>query len=309
MISIVIVNWNSGRLLERCVQSLRENARDCQVIIVDNASKDISLQMAAEVNPDLTILRNESNTGFAAACNRGWRVAKGEYILFLNPDIECFPGSISCMEQTLSRDKTVWAVGGCLVGTDGIPQTNFNVRRFPTIGSVTAELFFLDKLCRVFCRKRPSDRVLSGNAVDVDQPAAACLMTTRAALSSIGGFDEAFYPAWFEDVDLCFRMHKSGGRIQYQPQARFLHLGGYSLDRMSRQDFLKYFHTNQIRYFRKHRGLLVALHVQKMITLGLLLRLLASLVHPPIKNTSRKKAAGIFWNALKNNVKSREAWT
>ncbi|MBN2320671.1 MAG: glycosyltransferase family 2 protein [Acidobacteria bacterium] len=309
MISIVIVNWNSGRLLERCVQSLQENARDCQVVIVDNASTDISLQVAAEVNPDLTLLCNASNIGFAAACNRGWQEAKGEIILFLNPDTECFPESIRCMEQILSRDPAVWAVGGCLIGPDGKPQPDFNVRRFPTIGSVAAEMFFIDKLRRVFRRKHSSDRIFSGNAVDVDQPAAACLMTTRKALVSIGGFDEAFYPAWFEDVDLCLRMRKSGGRIQFQPRARFLHHGGYSLHRMPRQDFLKYFHKNQIRYFRKHRGLLVALHVQKLITLGLLLRILVSLVCPLIKNTSRIKAAKIFWDALKNIVKSREAWT
>jgi len=308
MISIVIVNWNSGRLLERCIRSLLQHARGCQVIVVDNASTDNSMQAAAEAAPDLTVLRNDFNTGFAAACNRGWRAAEGDTILFLNPDTECFPGSVACMEKTLSRDRKVWAVGGCLVGTDGKPQADFNVRRFPTIGSVTAEMFFLDKLRRAFRRKRSSGTALSVDAVDVDQPAAACLMTTRTALASIGGFDEIFHPAWFEDVDLCLRMRKNGGRIQFQPQARFLHHGGYSLNRMSRQDFLKTFHTNQIRYFRKHRGRLAALHVQKLITMGLFLRLLASLVYPTIENTSRKNSAGIFWSVLKNNVKSREAW-
>ena len=309
MISIVIVNWNSGRLLGQCVQSLRENARDCQVIVVDNASTDFSLQVAVEAAPNLTVLRNESNEGFAAACNLGWQAAKGDSILFLNPDTECFPESVGCLEETISRDRTVWAVGGCLIGTDGKPQASFNVRRFPTFGSVAAEMFFIDKLFRVFRRKHSSDGILSGGAVDVDQPAAACLMASRAALLSIGGFDESFYPAWFEDVDLCLRMHKSGGRIQFQPQARFLHHGGYSLDRMPRQDFLKHFHKNQIRYFHKHRGLLAALHVQKMITLGLFLRCVTSLIYPLVKNASRKKSAGIFWNALKDIVKSREAWT
>jgi len=309
MISVVIVNWNSGRLLERCVQSLQENARDCEIVVVDNASTDISLQAALETNPNLIVLRNASNAGFAAACNSGWREAKGEYILFLNPDTECLPESVHTLEQTLVHDRTVWAVGGCLVGTDGKPQTDFNVRRFPTIGSVTAEMFFIDKFCRAFRRKHTSDRILIGDAVDVDQPAAACLMVSRAALSSIGGFDEDFRPAWFEDVDLCLRIHQSRGRIQFQPRARFLHQGGYSLDRMPRQDFLKYFHTNQIRYFRKHRGLMVTLYIQKLIIMGLFLRLAGSLVYPLINNTSRMKSAGIFWGVLKNIATSREVWT
>jgi GT2 family glycosyltransferase len=170
---------------------------------------------------------------------------------------------------------------------------------------VAAEMLFIDELRG----KHRSNASLPGNSMDVDQPAAACLMTTKAALESVGGFDEIFYPAWFEDVDLCFRIHKSGGRIQFQPQARFLHYGGYSLDRVSRQNFLKHFHTNQIRYFRKHRGRLVALWVQKLILIGLFLRLAASLIYPLIKNTSRSKSAGIFWSALKSIATFRGVWT
>jgi N-acetylglucosaminyl-diphospho-decaprenol L-rhamnosyltransferase len=308
MISIVIVNWNSGLLLEKCIRSLKENAQGCRIIIVDNASTDNSLQYADKVGVETTLIQNDANMGFAAACNRGWRAANGEHILFLNPDTECFPGSIPRLEQTLSEDNTIWAVGGRLVDPDGEPQTGFNVRPFPTVGSVAAEMFFIDEMRRAFRRNRLSETILYEKATDVEQPAAACLMTTRTALESIGGFDEAFYPAWFEDVDLCLRIKKGGGRIQYQPQARFLHHGGYSLDRMPRQDFLKYFHTNQIRYFRKHHGLLAALTIQKLIILGLLLRSALSLAYPILPKTSRTRSAGIFWNALLHIVKSKEAW-
>jgi GT2 family glycosyltransferase len=306
MISVVIVNWNSGRLLERCIQSLHDNARQCQVLVVDNASTDISMQLALEVEPDLTLLRNECNKGFAAACNLGWRAARGDAILFLNPDTECFPGSVDCMERTLSGDRTVWAVGGCLVGADGKTQSDYNVRRFPSVGSVAAEMFFLDELHRALHRNRPSGGIVSGYAIDVEQPAAACLMVARTALESVGGFDEAFYPAWFEDVDLCFRIHKSGGRIQLQPQARFLHHGGYSLDRMDRRDFLRHFHGNQIRYFKKHRGLPAAMQVRRLILAGLFLRSAISLAFPLIQGIPRKKSAGVVWDALKTLAKSRE---
>jgi len=146
------------------------------------------------------------------------------------------------------------------------------------------------------------------DAFEVDQPAAACLMATRTALESIGGFDESFYPAWFEDVDLCFRLHEAGGRIQYQPRARFLHHGGYSLDRMPGQEFLKHFHKNQIRYFRKHRGRLAALQVQKIIILGLLLRTMVSFLYPLVRDTSRPGSARIFWNALLSIARAEEAW-
>ncbi|MBN2242183.1 MAG: glycosyltransferase family 2 protein [Acidobacteria bacterium] len=306
MISVVVVNWNSGRLLQRCVQSLRDHARQCRVLVVDNASTDTSLELALEAHPGLTVLTSGYNTGFAAACNRGWRAAQGETILFLNPDTECFPGSVDCMERTLSGDRTVWAVGGCLVGADGKPQADFNVRRFPSMGSAAAEMFFVDGLRRAWRRNRPAGRAVPGNAADVEQPAAACLMVKRTALLSTGGFDEAFYPAWFEDVDLCLRIHKSGGRIRFQPRARFFHHGGYSLRQMDRRDFLTYFHRNQIRYFNKHRGFQAALWVRRLVLAGLFLRAAVSLAYPLLEETSRGKSARVFWDAFKNIAKSRE---
>jgi N-acetylglucosaminyl-diphospho-decaprenol L-rhamnosyltransferase len=306
MISIVIVNWNSGHLLEKCVRSLRENAPDCQILVVDNASTDSSARL--NVKADITVFHNESNLGFAAACNRGWREARGEQILFLNPDTECFPGSIECLEQTLQADDSIWAVGGCLVAPDGTPQIDLNFRPFPTITRVAAEMFLLDEILRARSRNHPSEIVQSDTALDVEQPAAACLMTSKSVLETMEGFDENFYPAWFEDVDFCRRIHKGGGRIQYQPRARFLHQGGYSLNNMNRKDFLKYFHTNQIRYFRKHRGLPAALYVQKLVVSGLLLRSGISLIHPLVPHTSRAESAGIFWKALCSIATCKEAW-
>jgi GT2 family glycosyltransferase len=169
-------------------------------------------------------------------------------------------------------------------------------------------MFLLDEILRARSRNRPNPIAQSDIALDVEQPAAACLMTSKSILEAMKGFDENFYPAWFEDVDLCRRIHEGGGRIQYQPRARFLHQGGYSLNNMNRKDFLKHFHTNQIRYFRKHRGRLAALYVQKLVILGLLLRSSISLVHPLVPHVSRAASAGIFWKALCSIATCREAW-
>jgi N-acetylglucosaminyl-diphospho-decaprenol L-rhamnosyltransferase len=308
MLSVVIVNWNSGQLLRHCVRSLREHAGDCRILVVDNASDDGSLEAAAEATADVTVIRNDSNRGFAAACNQGWRAADCAHILFLNPDTECLAGSVAALEQTLDTDRTVWAVGGCLIEPDGSPQTDFNVRPFPTVGRVAAEMFFIDELLHLFHGNRAREAPSRDRAVDVEQPAAACLIVRRTALELVGGFDESFYPAWFEDVDLCLRLRKKGGRIQFQPEAGFLHHGGYSLNRMSNVDFLTHFHRNQIRYFRKHRGLPAALHVQKMIILGLLLRAAVSLLYPLARGASRAGSAGIFWKSLCNIAKSGESW-
>jgi GT2 family glycosyltransferase len=143
-------------------------------------------------------------------------------------------------------------------------------------------------------------------AIDVDQPAAACLMLKRPALESIGGFDESFCPAWFEDVDLCRRIHDRGGRIQYQPGARFLHHGGHSLAQMSRQEFLQIFHTNQIRYFKKHHGHKTAAQVKRWILSGLALRSVLSLIYPIAPGITRGSSVRTYWNAAKHIFRLRE---
>jgi len=306
MISIVIVNWNSGLLLEKCVRSLMRHAAGCEILVVDNASTDSSLHFLREISEGVNLLQNLSNVGYAAANNLGWRAAKGETVLFLNPDIECFPESVSCLEKTLTADRGVWAAGGRVVAADGKPQTEFNVRAFPNLYTLAAEMLFVNRV-RSLIQWSHALRAEAEIATDVDQPAAACLMVTRSALETLAGFDEAFYPAWFEDVDFCRRIRGHGGRILYQPAARFLHHGGYSLQNMSRRSFLEIFHRNQIRYFRKHHGAEAARKAKRWILSGLLLRSALALVRSPQPGVSRKDASKTFRDAARSIAALREA--
>jgi N-acetylglucosaminyl-diphospho-decaprenol L-rhamnosyltransferase len=295
--SIVIVNWNSGPHLENCVRSLLQNAPGSQILIVDNASADSSLCFAEQFRDRLKIHINDRNIGFAAANNIGWRGSDGSRVLFLNPDTECYPGSLECLEQTMDSDDTIWAAGGQLVDASGKVQTGFNIRAFPSIGSVAADMLFVDEIWPSNPWSGPNRLPGNAPAMDVDQPAAACLMVSRRALEATGGFDEGFYPAWFEDVDLCRCIRSRGGRIRYQPGARFLHHGGYSLERMSRQEFLESFHRNQIRYFRKHHGVRDAARVKRRVVLGMVLRSIFSIAYPLAPGRSRNESAKIFWKA------------
>jgi len=305
MISIVIVNWNSGSLLESCIRSLLEHARECEIIIVDNASEDSSLNFMEGID-SVKVLRNNQNVGFAAGNNIGWRASRGDVILFLNPDTECFQESIPCLNQTLDADSDVWAVGGRLVTPAGKFQPLYNAHTFPSTGSVAAEMLLLDEIWPSNPWSTAIRNDSAARAIDVAQPAAACLMLKRPALESIGGFDESFFPAWFEDVDLCRRIHDRGGRIQYQPGARFLHHGGHSLAQISRQEFLEIFHTNQIRYFKKHHGRKTAAQVRRWILSGLVLRSVLSLTYPIAPGMTRGSSARAFWNAAKHISRLRE---
>jgi N-acetylglucosaminyl-diphospho-decaprenol L-rhamnosyltransferase len=307
MISIVIVNWNSGPLLEKCIQSLLLHAAGCQIVVVDNASTDSSLHFAEQTKSKILVLRNDRNIGFAAASNMGWRAGEGTHILFLNPDTECFPGSVERMQRALIGDNAIWAAGGQLVSPSGEPQTGFNVRVFPTVGIVAAEMLMIEKIWPTNPWSGPNRK--SGEAIpmDVDQPAAACLMVSKTALEKIGGFDEDFFPAWFEDVDLCRRIRNQGGRIRYEPEARFLHHGGYSLSQLSWQEFLEIFQRNRILYFRKHHGRRAASRVKHLIVAGLLLRSGLSLAFPPAAERSRKASSAAYWKAACRISKLRES--
>ena len=112
----------------------------------------------------------------------------------------------------------------------------------------------------------------------VEQPAGACLAVTRTAWASVGGMDPQFYPVWFEDVDLCARLLRTGGRIAYCPAARFHHSGAHSVGKLSFQDKQTFWYTNMLRYAQKHlsRGKVTALRVG--IVAGMALRSLATLL-------------------------------
>jgi N-acetylglucosaminyl-diphospho-decaprenol L-rhamnosyltransferase len=297
LISVVIVNWNSGSYLEKCIRSLIRNAPGCEIIVVDNASKDSSLEFAVGENLPIKILHNSRNLGFAAANNRGWRSSQGDFVLFLNPDIECLPGAVNCLIETLSGNSAIWAVGGLLIDSSGKTQSGFNVRSFPTAGSVAAEMLFLDEIWpdNPWTSRYRMSGWNPNIASDVDQPAAACLMLTRNALEILNGFDETFYPAWFEDVDLCRRIHNAGGHIRLQPGAAFVHAGGSSLRSLDLLAYLQYFHTNMIRYFIKHHGKEYARRIRTLVIMGMRLRAILSLLYPIAKNASRISSARSFW--------------
>ena len=308
-ISIVIVNWNSGPFLERSVRAILDNAGECELIVVDNHSEDTSLSFADRLADRIDTVRNETNLGFAAANNLGWRRSSGELVLFLNPDAEALPGSIQPLACPLRDNPAIWASAGKLITPQGTPQAGFNIRSFPTLGSVFAETFFLDEVAphNPWTRKYRALDFDYESSQDVDQPAAACLMVRRSVLEELGGFDESYRPAWFEDVDFCKRLRSGGGRIRFVPGARFIHHGGSSLRMLCREEFLEYFHRNQALYFARHHGEGAAARVRTLAVAGLRLRAALSLVHPLVRGSGRADCARLFWRAARRIAEAGEA--
>jgi GT2 family glycosyltransferase len=192
----------------------------------------------------------------------------------------------------------VGAAGGLLIGKDGLPQKGFTVRRFPTIGSTLAEVLLLNRIwpsnpCNVSYRCLDLDYQA---AQDVDQPAGACLAVKRQAWEAINGFDEGFFPVWFEDVDFCRRLRDREWRIVYCPDAVFLHAGGHSVNQLPFRDRQSYWYRNLLRYFMKHRSPSELALLRVGIAIGLLFRALLSLVGFGPAGISVTESLEAYWH-------------
>lgn len=277
--SVIIVTYNSAAQIEACVRALA--AQDCEIIVVDNASQDDTVSrvrnLAGEIPLELVV--QPRNSGFAGGVNQGSRAASGEVLLMLNPDAIAEAGAIDALLACLKHSGAV-AVGGALFDAHGTPAAGFAFRRLPKLGSLLFEAMLVNRLWPgnpVNRKYRCLDADLSREQF-VEQPAGACLAVTRAAWVAVGGMDPQFYPVWFEDVDLCSRLLRTGGCIAYCPAARFHHSGAHSVGKLSFQDKQRFWYTNMLRYAEKHlsRGKVSVLRVS--IVAGMALRSLAALL-------------------------------
>lgn len=276
-VSTLVVCWNSREFLERCLESTPPGS---QVIVVDNASTDGSQELVAERFGSVSLVRLEENVGFAAGVNCAAAGASGDYLLLLNPDAEATPYAVDRLSTFLDEHPTCGAVAGRLLSMTEDPQPAFRARRLPTLGSLAADLLLLRRLW-------PSNPVSRrADAADLDQSrpgqvgqlAASCLMVRRSAFQEVGGMDEQFSPAWFEDVDLCKRLHDAGWAIYSVPQAVFRHIGGMSVRALGRTRCKRIYYRNLERYVRKHHGRTAAAAVKAMLVTGMGLRVAASAI-------------------------------
>ncbi|MGA3317371.1 MAG: glycosyltransferase family 2 protein [Candidatus Korobacteraceae bacterium] len=276
--SAIIVTYNSGDSIWSCLEALGN--QDCEIVIVDNASHDETVPRVEEFvgwHP-VHLVANSENLGFAAAVNQGARESSGDVLLILNPDAIAEPGAVKALLQCLETTGAV-AVGGALMKDDGQPARGFAFRRLPTLISLLYEAMLMNRLWPrnpVNRRYRCLDADYSQQQ-EVEQPAGACLAITRVAWESVGGFDEQFFPVWFEDVDLCQRLLEHGGKIMHCPAARFRHSGGHSVGQLLFRDQQLFWYGNMLRYARKHFSGAQVATLRAGIVAGMLLRSLAAL--------------------------------
>jgi len=207
-VSVVIVNWNAGESLAPCVASVVEAAAD-EIVVVDNASTDGSLAAVRARHPALRVVENGSNVGFAAAATQGAAAARGDVLVFLNPDARLLPGALATLVEALFATPGAGIAGGGLVDERGRWEPGH--ARFDPV----AHLVFDTTLGRLGARRRRSPVVVDW--------VYGTFMAVRAQLfRQLGGFDARYF-VYGEDMDLCHRAARLGARTIHVPAARAVH--------------------------------------------------------------------------------------
>lgn len=263
---IVIVNWNSGAWLKRCVASIAAHGehRIATVTVVDNGSADGSAALDFADLP-IEVVETGANLGFGRACNLGALRGTAPYILFLNPDAALMAGTLATAVDFLEAPvhADVGVCGVKLVGEDGMVQRHCG--RLPTPATFLAEA---SGVAALFPARVPTllDRGFDHlSSRDVDHVIGAFYLIRRDLFNRLGGFDERFF-VYLEDLDLSARVHAAGYRIHYLAGASGFHYGGGTSDQVKPQR-LAYALESRIAYAFKHFSVPAALAVAAM-TLG-----------------------------------------
>jgi GT2 family glycosyltransferase len=240
-VSIVLVLFNRAELTLACLRSIAENRdEELEVVIVDNASSDATTRLLDRVR-GATIIRNTENRHFLLGANQAARECRGEYILLLNNDSQLLPGSLQHAVATMKSSANIGGLGGKIILLDGTLQE---------AGSIVWQ----DGSCTGYGRGDNPFAPMYSFRRDVDYCSGAFFLTPRKIWEQLGGFDEAFLPAYYEETDYCMRLRRHGFRVVYEPGATIVHYEFASSG--SETSAFKLQSEHQVLFERRHRNIL-----------------------------------------------------
>jgi len=302
-ISIVIVNFCTRQLLRDCLESIRnEGTPSLEVIVVDNQSNDGSAEMVRNKFPEVQLIQNNQNLGFAKANNQGIRLSRGDHVLLLNSDTVLRPGALQAMAEFLDSHPEAGGVTCRLLNADGTIQACVSAQPSPLL------LFFrLSSLSKLFRSNRIRGllrdhfgfllgRTLrcyfapysnSSSAVEVGNISGACLMLRRSAIDQVGLLDERYF-MYFEDMDYCIRLRNAGWKLYYVPSGEVFHLVGQSSGGRMR-NYSVHSYQSLFRFYRNHFSAWSVARVRVIVLVMSSLRWLWNLVPGTLLNSSASR--------------------
>ena len=313
-LSVIIVSWNVRDLLDKCLHSLQRARRripphgqsefSMEVIVVDSASDDGSVELVRERHPQAVLLPQSENIGFTRGNNIGLRQARGEYLLLLNPDTEVRPGALGSMIDYMNGHPQVGMLGPHTLNSDGSHQSTR--RRFPTLWTGIFESTWLAAWAPADVERRY--RMLDtqdDDIVEADWVQGSALMLRRAVYDAIGGLDEGFI-MYSEELDYCRRAKSAGWRIFYHGGAIITHHGGRSSEQAAAATQIR-FHSSKLRYFRKHHGYSQYLFLRAILLLQFSWQLGLECLKGGLghKRELRARRVRMYWQVLRHGLKAR----
>jgi len=252
-VSVIFVNHNSDHYLLESVRSLVNSTKYApyEIIIVDNNSTDNSLGLVERQYPDIRIVRNPRNEGFAKANNQGMKIGEGDYYLLINNDVYVKNDILKIFVEFMEEHPEAGACGGKLLNKNGRVQQQCK-RGFPTPWNIFSHLTGLSKLF-------PKSRLFAGYLItyidpdkvaEVDSLSGACMFVRKEVIETSGGMDESFF-MYGEDIDWCYRIKQLGWKIYYLPQAEITHYGEKGGKRNKVKRIYEYYRAMFI-FYNKH---------------------------------------------------------
>lgn len=268
VLSVLITSWNTRSLLADVLASIQEFPAGVptEVIVVDNGSTDGSAEMVRTEYPEVHLIENSQNRGFAGGNNQALGASSGRAVLLLGSDTRVTEGSLRTMLEYLESHPGVGAVSPRLLYPDGRPQ--YSCRRFPRLRDAVATYLSLEVLVPQYTMRDFDFDTIQ----EVEQPAASCMMIRREVIDAVGFFDER-YSILYNDVELCQRIHRRGWSIVYHPDATVIHHGSAST-RQSLPELRAEMYQNILHYYTRHFGIrsLVALFPILLVRLAVITR-------------------------------------
>lgn len=311
-VSVVIVNWNTRDILRDCLQSVYAQTEGIQfeVIVVDNASIDGSADMVGQAFPQVTLIANPDNKGFAAANNQGMAIAQGRYILLLNSDTIVLGNAIAETMAFADHNERAAVIGCRVLNPDHTMQPTCFM--YP---SVVNMFLFATYLYKLFPRSRffGRERMTWWNRDDVREVevVTGCYMfVRREAIDAVGVMDENFF-MYGEETDWCYRFKHAGWKLLFTPEPNIIHLGGAS-SKLAADEMYLYLRKSTLLFIHKNRSALAYGAARILVVLFLALRipywLLASVVKRGDRSACRRRVL-VYLRAIREvcvHTKSRE---
>tara|TARA_B100000959_G_scaffold80068_1_gene85271 strand:+ start:224 stop:1168 length:945 start_codon:yes stop_codon:yes gene_type:complete len=276
-ISFIIVNWNTRDILMDCIDSIYKTVMDTdwEIYVVDNNSTDGSQAEVKREFPEVKLIENDTNTGFAHANNQALNIMQGKFAVLLNSDAVLKENAIKKLLDFMTTTPRAGIAGVQLLNDDGSRQNSID--NFP---SAETEIFNKSILRLFFPGKYPSKNTSYKDPIEVDSVIGACMIVRKEAMDEVGAFDEDYF-IFLEETDWCFRMNKKGWKVFHVPDAEVFHLSGHSKKRTPWRSQIEYY-ISLYKFFRKNRTPLSYLTLRILkpcrIFINLVLNILGNLI-------------------------------